>query len=164
MICSIPLSRGQVCRGHNDKLMTDLTTIRFIPACAGNILRATGYRAAQTVHPRVCGEHIWNASITTGFFGSSPRVRGTLLGAIGLLGRRRFIPACAGNMSRSQSRCLRTPVHPRVCGEHPYGLEYKPRTVGSSPRVRGTSFDRSMNVSVLRFIPACAGNILPKRK
>ena len=50
-------------------------------------------------------------------------------------------------------------VHPRVCGEHNgvhgVGSIYD----GSSPRVRGTFHGPFSIYDLVRFIPACAGNI-----
>ena len=91
---------------------------RFIPACAGNTGgRPVGCRA-ESVHPRVCGEHAvssWRFFDSSGssprvrgtheialtilmlFGGSSPRVRGTRRAAPPASPPGRFIPACAGN-------------------------------------------------------------------
>ena len=110
------------------------------------------------VHPRVCGEHF--------FF-----LRTKVLIV-------RFIPACAGNTFAACNSACRSTVHPRVCGEHPsmafdlsrsngssrVGGEHARksnryrRCGGSSPRVRGTREPGGGKSSLLRFIPACAGN------
>ena len=52
------------------------------------------------VHPRVCGEQSAKADMIIAYYGSSPRVRGTVhqTRALGLC--HRFIPACAGNRRR----------------------------------------------------------------
>ena len=52
---------------------------RFIPACAGNAVRAMRLARSPPVHPRVCGERF--VFLPRPFFagGSSPRVRGTRL-------------------------------------------------------------------------------------
>ena len=74
----------------------------------------------------------------------------------------RFIPACAGNSFLIGSECQFTTVHPRVCGEQSLaGLDFGLLS-GSSPRVRGTVFLSDVGVSPGRFIPACAGNSLPR--
>ena len=131
---------------------------RFIPACAGNALRAERGCRAITVHPRVCGERLAkdNGPVTTN--GSSPRVRGTLLLAQVAGQNDRFIPACAGNAQRSRRRRWRIPVHPRVCGERSSGTAITAVTDGSSPRVRGTRLSFRSASAHWRFIPACAGN------
>ena len=133
--------------------------MRFIPACAGNILLDPVERGASTVHPRVCGEHAPNWDRVCSIVGSSPRVRGTFEG-VGV-GRQlqRFIPACAGNIN--DDFCLHDgiPVHPRVCGEHVHAYKGAHFATGSSPRVRGTSLGRRRGLGFDRFIPACAGNM-----
>ena len=53
---------------------------------------------------------------------------------------------------------LPTPVHPRVCGEHLPGCSLSGGDAGSSPRMRGTQRSDIDVQSLLRFIPAYAGN------
>ena len=73
-------------------------------------------------------------------------------------GRRRFIPAYAGNAGNRCSRSPAAPVHPRVCGERPAINAVKESVGGSSPRMRGTlPLERAERI-VMRFIPAYAGN------
>ena len=50
-------------------------------------------------------------------------------------------------------------VHPRVCGEHVKGKPQPRLILGSSPRVRGTSINQDLLGIIVRFIPACAGNM-----
>ena len=51
-----------------------------------------------------------------------------------------------------------TPVHPRLCGEHPVVVPDGGAAVGSSPPVRGTPVLLQHRHPRFRFIPACAGN------
>ena len=88
----------------------------------------------------MCGEHQFNCHRFLFFHGSSPRVRGTCLEIKLKIVKRRFIPACAGNIAS------------QYVG---YGND-----VGSSPRVRGTYPNLSSQFFYFRFIPACAGNII----
>ena len=74
---------------------------------------------------------VWKAS------GSSPRVRGILNLAVGVMVFIRFIPACAGNTISAVVVIVGSAVHPRVCGEYPEGIFVCPLPLGSSPRVRG---------------------------
>ena len=92
-----------------------------------------------------------------------PRVCGELLGHRHDQQRdRRFIPACAGNSRPPRRfRCAGT-VHPRVCGELTVTVLPLFDTAGSSPRVRGTPENVDPQASALRFIPACAGNSVPR--
>ena len=116
-----------------------------------------------TVHPRVCGERNRNARADTTAYGSSPRVRGTLIrGAVQVIDGR-FIPACAGNATGEIVGTLNGSVHPRVCGERlKRSLCWHPRS-GSSPRVRGTLINGMDHDTCARFIPACAGNAKVKQ-
>ena len=143
--------------------------------------------ARATVHPRVCGELFRSCSWSLWMVaGSSPRVRGTLLGGDELSdAASRFIPACAGNSADVKTRCqFAAPVHPRVCGELSShlraamvetGRRFIPACAGNSraapasmrsgrlavhPRVCGElALDRRVLIHRAgRFIPACAGN------
>ena len=53
---------------------------RFIPACAGNRDALAQWHLHKAVHPRVCGEQRPPRIILFVTLGSSPRVRGTVLG------------------------------------------------------------------------------------
>ncbi len=70
----------------------------------------------------------------------------------------RFIPALAGNTHVCVFLELRTPVHPRACGEHLLRKLYHRIGGGSSPRLRGTHINPTVSPKPLRFIPALAGN------
>ena len=131
---------------------------RFIPACAGNRPKSWPCWPVTSVHPRVCGEQLAAALVSVCENGSSPRVRGTAGRSAGERLRERFIPACAGNRLGSSSGGRFGSVHPRVCGEQTRPLLDVFKSLGSSPRVRGTVRCRSTSSAVTRFIPACAGN------
>ena len=70
----------------------------------------------------------------------------------------RFIPAHAGNTSRSANEYPRWLVHPRSCGEHIPNSRMMCINFGSSPLMRGTQNTAQGRVVVNRFIPAHAGN------
>ena len=146
-------------RGTSRLNMSTMPDRRFIPACAGNMDTSQHQQPLPSVHPRVCGEHSLPPVLAIYSAGSSPRVRGTCLVDVKADVVRRFIPACAGNMTgRCRGKCCET-VHPRVCGEH---LPRSLRCIlapGSSPRVRGTWPSHSESAQYGRFIPACAGNM-----
>ena len=133
---------------------------RFIPACAGNRYNRGQRDEARPVHPRVCGEQHKNPLPTNADAGSSPRVRGTVLGMTEIILALRFIPACAGNSPRDVPGIRPTirPVHPRVCGEQYSRWVTDKALAGSSPRVRGTALFAAVLAARSRFIPACAGN------
>ena len=131
---------------------------RFIPACAGNTRARIESGLPETVHPRLCGEHLYKGGVLDRNTGSSPPVRGTLCHASPLVSVCRFIPACAGNTRASSCAALRATVHPRLCGEHGPASGVKLLVHGSSPPVRGTHSLGRLQAIQLRFIPACAGN------
>ena len=70
---------------------------RFIPAFAGNATWFRIGRRGPPVHPRVCGERGSTGRLQRATIGSSPRLRGTHAPPAGADGRKRFIPAFAGN-------------------------------------------------------------------
>ena len=131
---------------------------RFIPACAGNRFGLSSWACSLTVHPRVCGEQTTPTSTLMGNAGSSPRVRGTDDADKHAHGKRRFIPACAGNSKWGAFCSTNTAVHPRVCGEQALSARFQISSNGSSPRVRGTGAAGLAETNRQRFIPACAGN------
>ena len=135
---SSPRVRGtpRVVTGRDNK-------IRFIPAGAGNTLRATVRAERSSVHPRGCGEHLSRAVAENKFAGSSPRVRGTQPGGRAAPRHPRFIPAGAGNTAARRFTGWRRAVHPRGCGEHREPKDVGACSAGSSPRVRGTRIRRS---------------------
>ncbi len=70
--------------------------------------------------------------------GSSPRMRGTLVGSALETCRLRFIPAHAGNARGRLDMPNPQTVHPRACGERGLERHYEILAGGSSPRMRGT--------------------------
>ena len=135
---------------------------RFIPASAGNTLVGIIQHWQSAVHPRVCGEHITGIGFNSGKGGSSPRLRGTPLAEPLSGASSRFIPASAGNTFCHDARSSVCAVHPRVCGEHPRIDVAAQPLHGSSPRLRGTRLAKEADRIANRFIPASAGNTLPR--
>ena len=115
--------------------------LRFIPACAGNRSQSRGLIMLLSVHPRVCGEQITVLCDEAPYYGSSPRVRGTVPTRLTQSKPRRFIPACAGNSAPHPVKYFQKTVHPRVCGEQVSRQRPGFRYAGSSPRVRGTGLE-----------------------
>ena len=132
--------------------------IRFIPAPAGNTGLPPMTRGIWPVHPRACGEHGGGIEREHSLSGSSPRLRGTLVGGGDHPAELRFIPAPAGNTGRWPCRCRPHTVHPRACGEHEFVSQPDIHRLGSSPRLRGTHAARRPPGHAVRFIPAPAGN------
>jgi len=116
----------------------------------------------QSVHPRACGEHMARPAASMSGTGSSPRMRGTQLDVDRLHCYFRFIPAHAGNTDGTLFLNLGDSVHPRACGEHSTAPNNSAWINGSSPRMRGTPDAREDRRAEGRFIPAHAGNTLPR--
>ncbi len=72
--------------------------IRFIPTCVGNISKRLTTCEQRTVHPHVCGEHLFIHDDRAITGGSSPRVWGTLSEMEEKSRWSRFIPTCVGNI------------------------------------------------------------------
>ncbi len=147
-------------RGTLDDRYEAFQAARFIPAHAGNTLCTWLKTSSVTVHPRACGEHADQIHADHAVCGSSPRMRGTLLGGVVVARHRRFIPAHAGNTMSGALSDPQTPVHPRACGEHEFECHGCGQHIGSSPRMRGTQRRERVFVVGDRFIPAHAGNTM----
>ena len=114
--------------------------------------------AAWSVHPRASGERWGRGERSRGCSGSSPRERGTQCSQNRAFDEPRFIPARAGNANYNFAATVGVAVHPRASGERsPWSGEVG-HGDGSSPRERGTLFERLRAELEDRFIPARAGN------
>ena len=89
--------------------------------------------------------------------GSSPRVRGKLLGIVIDGHELGLIPACAGKTVRFWGVGLEVWAHPRACGENRVTFTLRKVIVGSSPRVRGKPEFKRHQLAGVRLIPARAG-------
>ena len=130
----------------------------IIPAYAGNTDALTEREVVGRDHPRVCGEHSARVSATRWAAGSSPRMRGTLLGIEDKYGVQGIIPAYAGNTVHYGAYFAIGRDHPRVCGEHPTVPATPLPLPGSSPRMRGTLVGHGGIGDGDGIIPAYAGN------
>ena len=112
-------SCGSSPRGRGTLATTQLTagSGRFIPAWAGNAIRARAAVCFRTVHPRVGGERVQISHQNRSHDGSSPRGRGTQWPFCVIVCSGRFIPAWAGNALIEVELHFDMPVHPRVGGE-----------------------------------------------
>ena len=89
-------------RGNRQSSFVRPALWRSIPACAGEPKASSMWKNPLSVYPRVCGGTAVAVQQDNHLRGLSPRVRGNLLRIIVRSGRRRSIPACAGE-----------PRHPR---------------------------------------------------
>ena len=129
---SSPLVRGQPERDGHERLR-----IRIIPARAGptDETEETDDRTAD--HPRSCGANPSVSVVVDRNRGSSPLVRGQLLGCRVLTKTSRIIPARAGPTCRGAESSLSEADHPRSCGANSFFRYRWFLSSGSSPLVRG---------------------------
>ncbi|RYP99498.1 hypothetical protein PG22506_1225 [Bifidobacterium pseudolongum subsp. globosum] len=147
-------------RGKLNKTRVDGTIRRIIPAHAGQtrIWRSMFFACAD--HPRACGANKAPIVADTIGAGSSPRMRGKRRAGRAVTSHRRIIPAHAGQTGRLESKHFQVADHPRACGANcrsdipPHG------GIGSSPRMRGKLFFDTALFSLVRIIPAHAGQTI----
>ena len=147
-------------RGTQSRCRPCMRRTGIIPAYAGNTRGGSNATADIRDHPRVCGEHTSRNSSRRRMTGSSPRMRGTRHRRSVRSLRAGIIPAYAGNTGWYVSRYAARRDHPRVCGEHEPLLLPKLRTLGSSPRMRGTPHPVGSGRPHPGIIPAYAGNTM----
>ena len=111
-----------------------------------------------TDHPRGCGEHRHHICRTCRRPGSSPRMRGALVGLISKHSGGRIIPADAGSTVNNDQGRVADQDHPRGCGEHARRARRATQRRGSSPRMRGARCPRPASRATTRIIPADAGS------
>ena len=130
---------------------------RIIPARAGQTVTGVSIRSPPPDHPRACGANCTRTVSHASRTGSSPRVRGKLLGRKATGGLHRIIPARAGQTPFEGRKYSFRPDHPRACGANPRPVEASSSLIGSSPRVRGKLHVPTAGCGVRRIIPARAG-------
>ena len=89
--------------------------------------------------------------------GSSPLMRGKLLGSLLRLGRHGLIPAHTGKTRACRAEPTSTRAHPRSRGENPPPLEVPKYAMGSSPLMRGKPGRVHGVTERLGLIPTHAG-------
>ena len=144
-------------RGNPRNQRQESTTVRSIPACAGEPAPNQTNRPVSPVYPRVCGGTPILLYGATTYEGLSPRVRGNLSPAKARAAAQRSIPACAGEPRRQAGPVGRWTVYPRVCGGTSLSNGCASSGSGLSPRVRGNRRPTRVIPRRHRSIPACAG-------
>ena len=148
-----PLARGTlILVAHADPVP------RFIPAGAGNTIRTLPMILLKAVYPRWRGEHTIVRFNNNDRSGLSPLARGTRCQSLPTPGRRRFIPAGAGNTQKACTTSTVKTVYPRWRGEHKKTSVRLLYPIGLSPLARGTLPGVDHALVQARFIPAGAGN------
>ena len=132
----------------------------IIPALAGSTARVAPVPSAIRDHPRVGGEHAPLFSANQDALGSSPRWRGAPSEVLKGAEENGIIPALAGSTPTRSMRAACRTDHPRVGGEHGWGLGGEGGACGSSPRWRGARLVHGEDPQGLRIIPALAGSTI----
>ena len=96
------------------------------------------------------------------WIGSSPRMRGKLAAGARRRGRRRIIPAHAGQTPAEPWKKPARSDHPRACGANFSAIGFPALTSGSSPRMRGKLGHGQVVSAGKRIIPAHAGQTCSK--
>ena len=144
-------------RGKRLAVADRLLTNRIIPARAGQTKTLLPTFCPHSDHPRACGANCPAGKSRGCVYGSSPRVRGKL-GADDLIERGvRIIPARAGQTFLCGGYLGDHADHPRACGANLPPAASMVVAAGSSPRVRGKPLPGDLDKSVVRIIPARAG-------
>ena len=104
-------------RGKVRDPKTGRNVVGITPACAGKRGWPRRGWPREGDHPRVCGEKITSATISSPVRGSPPRVRGKVTGHYSIEDQTRITPACAGKRSALMTCLIMDEDHPRVCGE-----------------------------------------------
>ena len=125
-------------RGTLVAVLFSFVQLGIIPAYAGNTSHILRWRGA--------------------IMGSSPRMRGTRLKGSYHMPTFGIIPAYAGNTCPKLAASMLHRDHPRVCGEHTASTQVLRRSLGSSPRMRGTLLRVRAERQSTGIIPAYAGN------
>ncbi len=145
-------------RGTQNHCYPENRYFRFIPAGAGNTLFNLTTRPTRPVYPRWRGEHEDYYTQYSDGGGLSPLARGTLTLNPHQIVKYRFIPAGAGNTLTSSITSTKSAVYPRWRGEHLFTDSQKSPVNGLSPLARGTRDFIIPPSTLVRFIPAGAGN------
>ena len=130
----------------------------IIPAYAGSTEVRCCPRPTRGDHPRICGEHLATAVDAPEAVGSSPHMRGALLGVAENGLSEGIIPAYAGSTRCPRHRRFALRDHPRICGEHASGSYPARASLGSSPHMRGAREGPAHELVVAGIIPAYAGS------
>ena len=124
--------------GTPDMSRSVCARIRFIPTYVGNTDWVADLITEPSVHPHVCGEHMFSLLTLHPRPGSSPRMWGTHVPGLKVKHSGRFIPTYVGNTPCWLEKPWRSAVHPHVCGEHFFHDCTLRVGRGSSPRMWGT--------------------------
>ncbi len=134
-----------------------VSSIRSIPARAGETPSGPCLGSSEWVHPRACGGNCSATLLRRLLESPSPRVRGKLGSDASSLFCSGSIPARAGETERRFTGSVTSTVHPRACGGNSRSFTRPFSSRGPSPRVRGKLEWVQFPTFDPRSIPARAG-------
>ena len=135
--------------------------LRIIPAHAGQTESSSNPSRFRSDHPRACGANWTSTSCLRRLPGSSPRMRGKHGQFVVSHVCCRIIPAHAGQTPGVFEYLTFKSDHPRACGANGFRSLIESHNSGSSPRMRGKLLFCCLLLSLLRIIPAHAGQTGP---
>jgi len=144
-------------RGKASKIGFRLHPIRFTPAHAGKGAPGQGQHSGQAVHPRACGERYHPHYPWTDGNGSPPRMRGKVTRRFVFPSAIRFTPAHAGKGVWCWFTSIRSPVHPRACGERATARRSSCRRWRFTPAHAGKGVNLGLARVVLAVHPRACG-------
>ncbi len=128
-----------------------------IPAPAGEPLSGHPALGLTRVYPRACGGTFLETCPLATPSGLSPRLRGNHRKPHGIGGKRRSIPAPAGEPRSTILPSTAREVYPRACGGTGNHCAMPTGVGGLSPRLRGNLFQQRRHLRSQGSIPAPAG-------
>ena len=144
-------------RGNRDVIAATEQGSGPIPACAGEPVGILVDLAELGAYPRVCGGTRHIQADSRRLRGLSPRVRGNLCLTGSPTAYVGPIPACAGEPAAGCPGLHLGRAYPRVCGGTGTAGLPVAAILGLSPRVRGNLNTPGIAATMMRPIPACAG-------
>ena len=132
-------------------------TLWITPAGAGKTHSFCRKPRCCRDHPRRCGENLKKLSWAMTGLGSPPQVRGKRIKLSGKKLRMRITPAGAGKTEYLLLSQVKSPDHPRRCGENSFLIYFFKPIAGSPPQVRGKHCDCVAQSCSFRITPAGAG-------
>ena len=107
--------------------------------------------------PRMCGDVPRPLLLSTRRADKTPHVRGCTSMGVGASPLKDQNPACAGMYLFLYSTRELSDTKPRMCGDVPLWLEFRPRSPAKTPHVRGCTGGDKPGGAVSGQNPACAG-------
>ena len=130
---------------------------RNIPACAGTTPTVSCTSTISREHPRMRGDHLFQARQAATDVGTSPHARGPRVAVIITACVDGNIPACAGTTATFGFPSSTPREHPRMRGDHYEMKRSAGESMGTSPHARGPRIQVLDVVPAAGNIPACAG-------